>query len=315
MHQVLLFHIVKHHSMQQYDCTFSDCSILSSWSLVTKYPFSFLQNNSAPSYKASLMHFVKDAGLLARRAAENKFQEYAQREKSQSLQQRPYTLTDKNTSFPIFGSWSRNPNSGTDSAVSSPAMTTSFLPEIARFFGDSRLPSSSTGEKAPTIFSADDMPDPGLVGGPNCKLETNELLRLFSLIGTTDFLESSKSILASSSSKVPKPDQSFDSFRSVGGTHPVTTEEPKQVVLSSVTRTGQCSRLEQPGQKSISKLPSWQSQLSKLKQPGQKGLAGPEPCPHSASKTSSSIPLGFTEYASSANPFRPSTLNTFCSPK
>ncbi|KAG1371457.1 putative Bromodomain-containing protein 1 [Cocos nucifera] len=293
--------------------------------MVSRQPTQLIYNNGAPSYKASLMHFVKDAGLLARRAAANKCQEYAQREKSLSvpLQQTPYTLTDKNSSFPTFCSWSRNPNSGTDSAVSSAAMATCFLPAIARFFGDSCLPSSNTNEKEPTIFSGmdcsslgvNDMLDPGLVGGPNRKLETNELLRLFSLIGTPQFLERSKITLASNSSKVTKPDQSFNSFLSGEGAHTVTTEEPKQVVLSSMIQTGQCWRLEQTRRTSMSNLPSWKSQLSELKPLGQKRLAGPEPCLRLASKTSSSITLGFSEYASSGHPFRQSTLNQFRSPK
>lgn len=270
------------------------------------------------------MHFVKDASLLARRAAENKCQEYARREKSQSipLQQRPYTLSDQNSSFSLFDRWTRNPNSGTDSAVRSEERAICFPPAFARCSGDSHVPHSSPNEKEPTIFSgmvcpshgADDMTGSGLAGGPTCKLETNELLRLFSLIGTPEFLERSKSILASSSRKVTKPDQSFNSFLSVGGNHIITTKEPKQVILSSMTQTGQFSSLERSTQKTISNLP-WQSQFRELRPLGLKGLEGNEPYPQSASKISSSVTLGFSEYASSGHPFRPTKLNLFHSPK
>ncbi|ONK55384.1 uncharacterized protein A4U43_UnF4010 [Asparagus officinalis] len=136
-------------------------------------PKTIVYNNSTLSYQESLRQFVKDAGPAAKLIAENKCHEYYKRVQAQSI-------------------WRPSPF-GTQSKIGAQHI-------LSQNIGSSS--SSAPNNDNPNSTSINDQNASNRTQHQACQLHTDELLTLFSLIGTPEF--SQRSSASSSKEEVNK---------------------------------------------------------------------------------------------------------------
>lgn len=144
---------------------------------------------------------------------------------------------------------------------------------------------------------------------PNCKLETDELLRLFSVIGTPEFLERSNSILLSNSNIATRPDQSYLSLLSGDEIETTVVARSSFNGFSSGNQVQHPLKLEKLRQNAMYDLPFWNPKLSRTRSWEEQGRGGPESSQIQSSKGSISSRLGFVQYARSLQPFKMNAQN------
>nr|CAD1833104.1 unnamed protein product [Ananas comosus var. bracteatus] len=297
-------------TMEQRRCTYKPGSdpMSSIFSASHKPHGRLVYNNNAPSYQESLRRFVRNAGKEAKMAAEQRCREYVERVKAHLIP--AYlreSITNYSTSFPSLIGANSYRSSGLD--VASGSATPNFLTNFDRYFGNFSSLGSTTAETNSTSFRGKDISPngtdnaivPNTIEPLNKKLETDELLRLFCLIGTPEFFKRSKSIFDSSSSTENKPEQSFKALLGVNdGCSSKNPEKP--------------SNLEQLKQTATSNSPTWNSRLKDSRTGKRKGTSEPEPDPSPFRKGMLPSHLGFGQYARSIQPFQIRSQNPFAAP-
>jgi len=226
------------------------------------------------SYQESLQRFVKDAGPLAKLIAERKYLEYSRRVQAQSL-------------------WRPSPFGSQSQIGSQPLHFGSSNSLVSNNYGPSSASVSTTNCSA-----VDDHHVSDKFEYQACKLQTDELLTLFSLIGTPEFLQRS---LASSSKQDLDSKRGFSPFPQGGmGATQSGVDSMKQIDQHSNFKP------EVPNSRAINEVSIWQPRLTGSKPWKERELTGPE-----EKEASPSAGAGYYQTNNYSFPPKPTYFNMF----
>ncbi|KAJ0979171.1 hypothetical protein J5N97_014645 [Dioscorea zingiberensis] len=161
-------------------------------------PVELVYQSNSRSYEESMRNFVKDAGPVAKMVAQQKIQELAERNRAyQASNYQAFTNPDMSSQIPPFSNWSdniqfgANPTSISLTTASNLPASSASLPQSNRY--------AAIFESSTSLGHGTNFEDFNSVQGLSCELHTDELLDLFTKIGTPEFLQSSISNTETSS--------------------------------------------------------------------------------------------------------------------
>ncbi|WOL16337.1 Bromodomain-containing protein [Canna indica] len=201
-------------------------------------------NKTGPSYRDSLLHYVRNAGPQAQMAAQQKWMDY-----NEHAQMPPFmpALTRQNTpnGSSRFHTFDANLP---QSIEAGPSYSRPKFIDFLRVGDSARKGGSRMTSFSVLDTSRDDITE--VQKGPSCKLETEELLELFNAIGTGESSKSKTEIPESSSKQCIHANRSSFSHPGHG--------RVQGTAASRSSITGQCSKQQQPFT-SIYDLSFWQT--------------------------------------------------------
>lgn len=250
-----------------------------------------LQTKNAPSYRDSLLHYLSNASPEGNMIATKlKFLSYIKRANTQSL---PSSSAD----YSFDGGFP-----GNSSAPSSSKNATGF-PSLVGMGSSSSRHGGGGGAAAAA--------DGEVLKSPSCELQTDELLRVFSQIGTPQFVESDKKIISQSLQQITREKDGLalaleEAEQQRKSATPSDSSSSREVSL--MAGTGQQPQPSQQEQYKCTAshfdLAFWKSELNESKHGACPGL--------SSQAGSTSGVTGFSQYAKYGNAFTTSNPSLFC---
>ncbi|KAJ0979173.1 hypothetical protein J5N97_014647 [Dioscorea zingiberensis] len=225
-------------------------------------PVELVYQSNSRSYEESMRNFVKDAGPVAKMVAEQKIQELAERNRAyQASNYQAFTNADMSSQIPPFSNWSdniqfgANPTSISLTTASNLPASSASLPQSNRY--------AAIFESSTSLGHGTNFEDFNYVQGLSCELHTDELLDLFTKIGTPEFLQSSISNTETSSGGASESVLGVNSQLLYGqGSQAIYPGYASSVTAGSTTQKNMSSELKQPEflQTSIFNMPPNSSQ-------------------------------------------------------